>query len=177
VKLVLFCSQVTSQLGPQAKVAVMPILLGVFVVGPVVLFFALQWIARRWLRDRPSSLLAAKITRSVPRAGGGNVPPSIILPPETSLLTLPDFVPQGFNCGVEVLNDNATPMEFVVSMLTSHLGLGRQEAVRVMLEIHTKGGALLATATETAATVAAEAITREASNRSHPLVCRAVKGA
>jgi ATP-dependent Clp protease adaptor protein ClpS len=152
-------------------------LLGVFVVGPIILFFALRWIARRWLRYRPASPLAAKIMRPVPRAGAGNLPPSIILPPETSLLTLPDFTPQGFNFGVEVLNDNATPMEFVVSMLTSHLGLGRQEAVRVMLEIHTKGGALLATPTETAATVAAEAITREASNRSHPLVCRAVREA
>jgi ATP-dependent Clp protease adapter protein ClpS len=155
----------------------MPLLLGIFVVGPVVLFFALRWIARRWLRDRPSSFLAAKITRSVPRSGGGNGPPSIILPPETSLLTLPDFVPQGFTCGVEVLNDNATPMEFVVSMLTSHVGLSRQAAVRVMLEIHTKGGALLATPTETAATAVAEAITREAANGSYPLVCRAVRGA
>jgi ATP-dependent Clp protease adaptor protein ClpS len=155
----------------------MSLLPGIFVVGPVVLFLALRWIARRWLRDRPASPLAAKIMRPVPRAGAGNLPPSIILPPETSLLTLPDFTPQGFNFGVEVLNDNATPMEFVVSMLTSHLGLGRQEAVRVMLEIHTRGGALLATPTEAAAAAAAEAITREASSGSYPLVCRAVRGA
>ena len=216
----------------------MLLLLGFFVVLPTVLFFALQWMARRWLRNSPNSPFAVKITRwgflvyacmtlmlfygaveyhirpdsavgaflhqpsgiviglvavtlvgrwldvllrragrpvSIPRVVAANVPPSVILPPETPPLTLPDLVPPGFSCGVELLNDNLTPMEFVVSMLTSHLGLGRQEATRVMLEVHTKGGALIATPTEAAADAAAEAITREASSRGYPLVCRVAK--
>jgi hypothetical protein len=57
---------------------------------------------------------------SIPLSNGGGAPPSVILSPETSLLTLPNFVPPGFKCGVEVLNDDATPMEFVVSMLSAH---------------------------------------------------------
>ena len=184
----------------------MLLLVGFFVVLPTVLFFGLQWMARRWLRNSPNNPFAVKITpwgfvvyacmvllllygaveyhlspdsavgallhrpggvviglvivtlagswvdallrrvgrpASVPRVSAGSVPPSIVLPPETSLRTLPNFAPPGFSCGVEILNDNATPMELVVDMLTSHLGLGRQEAVRVMLEIHTKGGALV----------------------------------
>ena len=73
-----------------------------------------------------------------------------------------------------MLNDDATPMEFVVSMLSEHLGLDRMEAIRAMLAIHTQGGALLATPTEAAAETAAREITTAASNLGHPLVCRAV---
>jgi ATP-dependent Clp protease adapter protein ClpS len=111
---------------------------------------------------------------SIPVAGSGVVPLSVILSPDTSLLTLPDFVPPVFTCGVEVLNDNVTPMEFVVSMLSAHLSLDRKEAIRIMLAIHSNGGALLATPTRAVAEAVAGTITTEASNRGYPLVCRAV---
>jgi hypothetical protein len=94
---------------------------------------------------------------SIPLAGSSVAPISVILPLETSLLTFPDFVPPG--CGVEVLNDDSTPMEFVVSMLSAQLGLDRKGTIRAMLAIHTKGGALLATPTRAAAEAAARAIT------------------
>jgi ATP-dependent Clp protease adapter protein ClpS len=144
------------------------VLLTFFVFVPVVLFFSLRWVALRWLRTRPNHPLAAKVMPS-----GVVVTSSVILPLETSLLSLAEFVPLGFQCGVEVLNDNATPMEFVVSVLSSHLGLNRQDAIRAMLTIHTKGGALLPTPSRAAAAVA-QAITSEASNSGYPLVCRAV---
>jgi ATP-dependent Clp protease adaptor protein ClpS len=210
------------------------VLVGFFVVVPAGLFFALRWMARRWLSKTPANAYAAKITpwgfavyacmtltllyegvtyhlnpdsalgtllhkpggvviglavvalvfsyvevflRRVGRptlAGSSVAPISVILPLETSLLALPDFVPPGFKCGVEVLNDDSTPMEFVVSMLSAQLGLDRKEAIRAMLAIHTNGGALLATPTRAAAEAAVRAITTEASNRGHPLVCRAV---
>jgi ATP-dependent Clp protease adapter protein ClpS len=145
------------------------VLLTFFVFVPVVLFISLRWVAFRWLRTRPDHPLAAKVMPS-----GVVVPSSVILSPETSLLSLAEFVPLGFQCGVEVLNDNATPMEFVVSVLSSHLGLNQPEAIRTMLAIHTKGGALLPTPSRAAAAVAAQAITSEASNSGYPLVCRAV---
>lgn len=66
---------------------------------------------------------------------------AIILPPDTSLLALPEYVPFGYKHGVEVLNDNATPMEFVVSALQDHVGLSKTDAIRTMLEIHWRGGA------------------------------------
>ncbi len=212
-------------------------LLGIFVIGPVGLFFALRWIARRWLRHRPAHPYTAKLTpsglvvyacmilillyaavkyqveshsavgtllhkpggvviglvgvmlvlgyvdvflrrigrpTSIPVPGSSVAPPPVILSPDTSLLTLPNFVPSGFTCGVEVLNDNFTPMEFVVSMLSAHLSLDRKEAIRTMLAIHSNGGALLATPTRAAAEAVAGTITTEASNRGYPLVCRAV---
>jgi ATP-dependent Clp protease adapter protein ClpS len=141
-----------------------------FVLVPAVLFFSLRWAARRWLRSRPDHPLAAKVMSS-----GGVVPSPVILPLETSLLSLAEFVPLGFQCGVEFLNDNATPMEFVVSALSSHLGLNRREAIRIMLTIHTKGGALVPTPSRAAAAAAALAITSEAASSGYPLVCRAVQ--
>lgn len=40
---------------------------------------------------------------------------------------------------VVLLNDDFTPMEFVVEVLELVFGMDRQKATRVMLEVHTKG--------------------------------------
>ena len=216
---------------------ILSMLLVIFVFGPMALFFALRWLARRWLRNRSAHPFAAKITGSglvlyavltlallgipltyelrpnsafgvffhepggvliglvvvvlvvgfverylrkigrpaaITLSASNAVPSSLVLPPETSLLSLAGFVPPGFKCGVEVLNDDTTPMEFVVSMLSAHVGLSRREAIRAMLTIHEKGGALLSTTSGAAAILAAQAIASEASNSGYPLVCRAV---
>ena len=71
-----------------------------------------------------------------------DTPSSVIFPPQTSLLALPGFVPSGFKCGLEILNDDRTPMEFVVSVLGDHIGFDRKAAIRTMLTIHSQGGAL-----------------------------------
>lgn len=55
---------------------------------------------------------------------------TIVLPPETRLQRLDNFVPTGFTTGVEILNDATTPMEFVVDVLVRHLNLGRDEAIQ-----------------------------------------------
>lgn len=102
-------------------------------------------------------------------------PPSSPVPPrDTSLIDAPEFVPPGFAQGVEILNDNLTPMEFVTSVLTTYLGLTPENAHRTMLQIHSQGGALLATPSLDDARRAAALITAEAAKHGHPLVCRAV---
>jgi hypothetical protein len=70
---------------------------------------------------------------------------SQVLPPDTALTAIPRFVPPGFTQGIEILNDNTTPMEFVVTVLSAHVGLSRQEATHTMLAIHQCGGALIPT--------------------------------
>lgn len=99
---------------------------------------------------------------------------SPVLPAGTSLLHVQGFVPAGFVCGLEIMNDNLTPMEFVVAVLQNCIGLNEAEAIRVMLEIHTKGGALWPLSSFDEAKRVAELVTVEAKLKNHPLVCRAV---
>ncbi len=99
---------------------------------------------------------------------------SQVFPPETSLLTIPKFVPPGFVSGIEILNDNTTPMEFVVSILRAHLGLTEKDAMRTMLAIHEQGGVLLAMPSLVEARRIAEAVSVEAAKHNHSLICRAV---
>lgn len=40
---------------------VLAVFLGIFVVMPVLFFFGLRWVARRWLSTRPTSAAAAEI--------------------------------------------------------------------------------------------------------------------
>jgi|HubBroStandDraft_1064217.scaffolds.fasta_scaffold54424_1 ATP-dependent Clp protease adapter protein ClpS len=96
-------------------------------------------------------------------------------PPETALLRLDGFTPPGFVFGVEILNDNLTPMTFVISVLQSGIGLGETDAIRTMLAIHEKGGVLLPMQSFDEAKRVADFVMCEARSKDHPLVCRAVK--
>jgi len=100
--------------------------------------------------------------------------PPPVFPPETSLLSLKGFTPAGFRCGIEILNDNTTPMEFVVSVLRNAFALSEADAIRTMLDIHRKGGVLLSQNTFGEAQRIADAITVEARANNHSLICRAV---
>jgi ATP-dependent Clp protease adapter protein ClpS len=101
-------------------------------------------------------------------------PPSPVLPSDTSLISIPDFVPPGFIQGIEILNDDITPMEFVVGILRSYLGLSHEDATQMMLAIHTRGGAMLPTPSLAEAERIAAQLTAEAKRHSYPLVCRPI---
>jgi len=99
---------------------------------------------------------------------------SPILPPGTALISIPEFVPQGFTQGIEVLNDNTTPMEFVADVLSTRAALSPEASNRTMLAIHTRGGALIPTTSfEDAHRIAAQ-IAADAATQGYPLICRAV---
>jgi ATP-dependent Clp protease adaptor protein ClpS len=100
--------------------------------------------------------------------------PSAVLSPETSLTKRDGFLPAGFRCGIEILNDNATPMEFVVSMLQSRLDMDKNDAVKTILEIHRKGGILVPMDSFDESVRIAELISAEARKANHQLICRAV---
>jgi ATP-dependent Clp protease adapter protein ClpS len=102
------------------------------------------------------------------------LPTSPVLPPDTSLISIPEFVPPGFTQGIEILNDNATPMSFVVAVLSAHLGLSPEASNHTMLAIHTRGGALLPTPSLAEAQRIATGITAEAAKHGYALVCRPV---
>jgi ATP-dependent Clp protease adapter protein ClpS len=63
-------------------------------------------------------------------------------------------------------------MEFVVGVLTTHLGLANREATIKMLEIHNKGGALIALSSADEAQSIADAISTEARAAGHSFLCR-----
>ncbi|MBT8086175.1 MAG: ATP-dependent Clp protease adapter ClpS [Woeseia sp.] len=72
---------------------------------------------------------------------------------------------------VVLVNDDYTPMQFVVGILESVFGLERTAATRVMLEVHTKGkGVCGVYSYEIAETKVAQVMTI-AQQQQHPLLC------
>jgi len=72
---------------------------------------------------------------------------------------------------VLLINDDYTPMEFVVDLLQRIFGHDRTKATRIMLEVHTRGKGVCGVYTfEIAETKVAQA-TSYARQHQHPLLC------
>ncbi len=72
---------------------------------------------------------------------------------------------------VVLLNDDYTPMEFVVDILESVFGMERTRATQVMLEVHTKGKGVCGVYNfEIAETKVAQVMSIAKQNQ-HPLLC------
>jgi ATP-dependent Clp protease adaptor protein ClpS len=72
---------------------------------------------------------------------------------------------------VILLNDDYTPMEFVVRVLEKVFGLDRTTATRVMLEVHTKGKGVCGVFTYEIAETKVAQVTGLAQQNQHPLLC------
>lgn len=73
---------------------------------------------------------------------------------------------------VELINDDVTPMEFVVKALEQVLGLTGRDAIRTMLVVHERGRAAAAAfTTREAARAKAEELMAVARKDGHPMVC------
>ena len=79
-----------------------------------------------------------------------------------------------FITGIELFNDDTTPMEFVVAMLTEQLHMAREPAIAVMLKIHRSGRARVALDGMERSHAVAAAISAAAAAAGHQFVCRAV---
>jgi ATP-dependent Clp protease adapter protein ClpS len=99
---------------------------------------------------------------------------SPVFHPETRLMTIDGMIPPGFEVGVEILNDDGTPMEFVVEILENHLSLDHESAISAMMRIHKHGGQLFPLDDRTRAEEVADGVMKEARHLGHPLQCRAV---
>jgi len=72
---------------------------------------------------------------------------------------------------VVLLNDDYTPMEFVVDVLERFFRMDRETATRVMLEVHMKGKGICGVFTyEIAETKVAQVVGYSRDNQ-HPLMC------
>lgn len=73
---------------------------------------------------------------------------------------------------VVLLNDDYTPMEFVVEVLEVFFGMNREKATRIMLTVHTQGKAVCGVFTRDVAETKAALVVDYARENQHPLMCQ-----
>ncbi|MFO1368528.1 MAG: ATP-dependent Clp protease adapter ClpS [Marinagarivorans sp.] len=72
---------------------------------------------------------------------------------------------------VIMLNDDYTPMEFVVEVLEVFFGMDREKATSVMLAVHTQGKAVCGIYSRDVAETKAAQVNQCARDHEHPLLC------
>ena len=73
---------------------------------------------------------------------------------------------------VVMLNDDYTPMDFVVEVLETFFGLDRESATGVMLTVHTRGKAVCGVYPRDIAETKAAQVVDYARENQHPLMCQ-----
>tara|TARA_B100001093_G_C26421153_1_gene839869 strand:- start:59 stop:463 length:405 start_codon:yes stop_codon:yes gene_type:complete len=89
----------------------------------------------------------------------------VLLAPEEPKLEVPSLY------NVVMLNDDFTPMEFVVEVLETFFNKDREAATRVMLTVHTMGKAVCGSYTRDIAETKAAQVNQYARESQHPLLC------
>lgn len=77
---------------------------------------------------------------------------------------------------VVLLNDDYTPMEFVVEVLEDFFYMDRQRATQVMLAVHTKGKGVCGVFTRDIAETKAAQVNQYARESGHPLLAEIEEG-
>ena len=72
---------------------------------------------------------------------------------------------------VVLLNDDYTPMEFVVHVLESFFNMERERAVRVMLQVHTQGKGVCGVFSREIAETKVAQVNDYSRENNHPLLC------
>lgn len=72
---------------------------------------------------------------------------------------------------VVMLNDDYTPMDFVVETLEMFFNMDRETATRVMLKVHTNGKAVCGVYTRDIAETKAAQVNQWSKENQHPLLC------
>jgi ATP-dependent Clp protease adaptor protein ClpS len=72
---------------------------------------------------------------------------------------------------VALLNDDYTPMEFVVSVLEKFFGMGREKATQVMLKVHREGRGVCGVYPRDVAASKVEQVSGYSREHQHPLQC------
>ena len=72
---------------------------------------------------------------------------------------------------VLLLNDDYTPMEFVVQVLERFFGLNREQATQIMLHVHTRGVGVCGVYTRDMAETKVARVNDYSRSHQHPLLC------
>lgn len=72
---------------------------------------------------------------------------------------------------VLLLNDDYTPMEFVVHVLEQFFGMNREKATQVMLHVHTRGMGVCGVFSKDVAETKVAQVNEHSRANQHPLLC------
>ncbi|MFT5082569.1 MAG: ATP-dependent Clp protease adaptor protein ClpS [Lentisphaeria bacterium] len=72
---------------------------------------------------------------------------------------------------VVLLNDDYTPMEFVIVVLERFFSMDREKATRIMLTVHTEGRAVCGVFSRDLAETKAAQVNQFSHENEHPLMC------
>lgn len=78
---------------------------------------------------------------------------------------------------VLMLNDDYTPMDFVVEVLENFFAMSREQSTQTMLAVHHQGFAVCGVYTRDIAETKAEQVSQYARDCNHPLLCEVEKDA
>ena len=73
---------------------------------------------------------------------------------------------------VLLMNDDYTPMEFVVHVLQQFFGMNREKATQIMLAVHTMGSAVCGIFPRDVAETKSEQVNQYAQENNHPLISK-----
>ena len=76
---------------------------------------------------------------------------------------------------VFLLNDDYTPMDFVVQILEVFFSMHRENATRIMLEVHTRGKGICGIFTHEIAETKVSLVNDYSRENQHPLLCEMEK--
>ncbi|MGH1461098.1 MAG: ATP-dependent Clp protease adapter ClpS [Neptuniibacter sp.] len=76
---------------------------------------------------------------------------------------------------VVILNDDYTPMDFVVAVLMMFFSMDQEKATQVMLAVHTQGKGVCGLFTRDIADTKAAIVNQYARDNNHPLLCEVEK--
>lgn len=72
---------------------------------------------------------------------------------------------------VVLINDDFTPMEFVVQILEKFFGMNREKATQIMLHVHTRGKGVCGVFTHEIAETKVAQVNEYSRRHQHPLLC------
>ena len=72
---------------------------------------------------------------------------------------------------VIILNDDYTPMDFVVEVLQRFFGMDQEKATQIMLHVHTRGIGVCGVYTRDVAETKVHQVNNYARENQHPLLC------
>ena len=72
---------------------------------------------------------------------------------------------------VLLLNDDYTPMEFVVQVLETFFRMDREKATQIMLHVHTRGVGVCGVYTRDIAETKVQQVNDYSRSNQHPLLC------